>query len=213
MGCAILIPVLARPQLVSGLLENIASATPSDHHVLFLTDQHDDDERDAIAEAGGKELVCGGNYAAKINRGIAATGDKLVFLGADDLRFHPGWLEAAIRKLKPGIGVVGTNDLGNPRVMRGDLATHSLVTRAYAERGAIDGGGLLHEGYAHNWVDEELIATARKRNAFAFARMAHVEHLHPHWGKATSDATYTKGQATFADDHRLFRSRKRLWAT
>ena len=34
------------------------------------------------------------------------TDEPLIFQGADDLRFYPGWLEAAKAKLAPGIGVV-----------------------------------------------------------------------------------------------------------
>lgn len=208
---AILVPVLARPHLVAGLIDNIARTTPSEHTILFLTDPDDHAERAAIAAAGATELPCGGSWATKINLGIAATTTPLIFLGADDLRFHPDWLGAATRKLKPGIGLVGTNDLGNPRVMRGELATHALVARWYTQLGAADGGALLHEGYEHNFVDQELTETAKRRGAFAFARFSHVEHLHPHWGKSEIDATYEKGLATFARDRRTYRARRSMW--
>lgn len=212
MQLVILVPVLARPHRVEGLLDSIRSATTScEVRVLFLTDPGDQAERDAVRAAAAPELPCGGSYAQKINAGISATTEALIFLGADDLRFHPGWFEAAIAKVRGTIGVVGTNDLGNERVIRGEHATHSLVARSYTRQGAIDGPALLHEGYRHNFCDQEFVETARHRRAFAFASDSHVEHLHPHWGKADDDPTYAKGQVTFRLDRKTYHARRQLW--
>ncbi len=135
-----------------------------------------------------------------------------MFLGADDLRFHRGWLAAAQAALGPGIGVVGTNDLGNPRVMAGEHATHFLVTREYADRGLIDGKpGLLFEGYAHEYCDDELVGTAKHRGAWAFAEGSRVEHLHPTYGKAPMDASYAAQRQRMRASVVLFRQRRRLW--
>ena len=49
--------------------------------------------------------------------------------------FSPGWLDAALAHDGPGIGVIGTNDLHNPAVLRGLHSTHSLVKRTYADLG------------------------------------------------------------------------------
>lgn len=212
---AILVPVLGRPKRVAPLLKSIAEATSIDHTILFLTDSEDLEEREAIhaAGAGDSEIACGGSYAKKINLGLSSTSEPLIFFAADDLHFHPGWAEAAIAKLEDGIGVVGTNDLGNPRVIAGETATHSLITRAYAALGAIDGGPLLHEGYTHNFVDTELVETARARHAFAFAADSHVEHLHPYWGKGDADETYSRGEHYFHVDRSRYRRRRQLWET
>jgi glycosyltransferase involved in cell wall biosynthesis len=209
---AVLIPVLARPHRVAALLESLAAATRSPYRALFICDPHDHAEQQAVRDAGAEALIVAGNYARKINQGVAASTDPLIFLGADDLHFHPGWLAHARQHLAPGIGVVGTNDLGNPRVVSGRHATHCLVTRAYASLGCIDQPGqLLCEAYAHNFVDDELVATARRREAWAFARQAVVEHQHPHWGKADMDATYETGLASFEADRELHRTRIPLW--
>lgn len=111
------------------------------------------------------------------------------------------------------VGVVGTNDLGNPRVIAGKTATHSLVTRAYVgEHGTVDEPGkVLHEGYQHNFCDTEFVETAKRRGAWAFAGDSVVEHLHPHWSKGDDDETYRRGQAGFEVDRRLHARRRRLW--
>jgi hypothetical protein len=148
---------------------------------------------------------------AKINRAVWQTDEPLIFLGADDIRFRPGWYEAAAAKLKPGIGLVGTNDLHHPRVVRGRHATHFLATRAYATSGHIDGPGLMHDGYHHCFADDELVETARARGAWAMALDSHVEHLHPSWGNAPDDPVYQASYAPFEADRALFRSRRHLW--
>jgi hypothetical protein len=134
-------------------------------------------------------------------------------MGACDLRFHAGWIEAAVAELGPGIGVVGTNDLGSKRVIAGNHSTHSLVTRDYVDRfGTIDRPGIaLHEGYLHEFVDDEFVQTAMHRNAFAFAFDAHVEHLHPAWGKAPSDRSYEQAPFRMRMGRKLYRQRQHLW--
>lgn len=208
----ILIPVLGRPARVAQLVASIKAATPEPHRVLFIADPDDTPTLEAIAAAGAEVITPGGSYARKINAGIAATSEPLIFLAADDLTFHPGWLTAAAAKLTDRIGVVGTNDLANPRVISGQHATHSLVARWYADLGHHDGPGLLHEGYRHNFVDDELVATARARGAWAVAADAHVEHHHPCWGTAEVDATYERGRQHFRLDRRLWLHRSRLIA-
>lgn len=223
---SILVPVLKRPHRVKPLLESISAATP-EAQVLFLADPDDLPELEAIrferrrCELAGLPLcvsvhATGGNYARKINQGVELSRAPLLFFGADDLHFHPGWLEAARSALggleRAGIGAVGTNDLCNPKVIAGDHATHFLVARWYAELGAIDGGGPLHEGYEHEWVDNEFIETARRRGAYAHAGDAIVEHLHPMAGKAESDALYAAAPERMRSGHRIFRQRRPLWA-
>jgi glycosyltransferase involved in cell wall biosynthesis len=213
VSLAILVPVLRRPHRVRPLLDSIAAATPEPYRVLFICDPDDAAEIAAIEEAQGKLIICAGNYAAKINMAVDLTTEPLIFLGADDLHFHEGWLGAAKAKLGPGIGVVGTNDLCSKRVMRGEHSTHSLVTREYVERGTIDEPGkLLHEGYLHEFVDDELVATAKHRGAYVHAHGSIVEHLHPMAGKAPMDELYERQRSRMRFGRRLFRLREPLWS-
>jgi hypothetical protein len=181
--------------------------------VLFLADPDDDAEHRAIEVMGAEMQLVDGNYAKKINRGVEMTREPLIFQGADDLRFHPGWFEAATAALGEGIGVVGTNDLLSKRVMAGKHSTHSLITRDYARRGTIDDPDkVMHEGYPHEFVDDEFIETAIRRGAFAHAADAIVEHLHPAAGKAPMDSLYIAAGRRLILGRLRYRWRRRLWS-
>jgi hypothetical protein len=219
----ILVPMLGRHHRVFPLLESIDATTPG-AVVMFCLTPNDglvDGEINRAVQRGspsriGKTIVvrrATGDYARKINAGYRATSEPLMFLGADDLSFRPGWFEAAVAKLGPGIGVVGTNDLGSPRVMRGEHSTHSLVTRRYADEfGTIDEKGcVLYEGYPHEWVDDELVGTAKHRGAWAMALDSHVEHLHPNWGKAPADALYRQQTMRMRIGQGIYTQRMGLW--
>lgn len=206
---SILVPVLGRPHRVRPLLDSITAATPEPHEVVFLADQADRATLDVLRATDARVEAPGGSYAGKINHGVRATDAPLVFFAADDLNFHPGWLAAAEAKLTGSVGVVGVNDL---IARRRDHATHFLVARWYAESPTIDGEpGPMHEGYHHWFVDDEFIATARHRAAYAYAPAAHVEHLHPMNGQAPDDDTYRKGRAKARLDRSTFHRRQPLW--
>jgi hypothetical protein len=212
MSVAILCPVLARPQNVAPLLESIRSSTPGPHRVLFLCDPDDRAEQDAIAAAGGWMLSPGGNYAAKIRAGVDATDEPLVFLGADDLRFRPGWLEAAQAHMTSRVQVVGVNDLIS-RPHRPQHATHFLLTREAATMPCLDGSpGPLFGGYSHWRCDDELIATATKRRMYAYAPDSRIEHRHVMVDPTLDDETYRKGRSTARLDTKRFARRMHLWA-
>lgn len=212
----VLVPMLRRAHRVQPLVESLVATCPS-ARLLFVCSPGDGTVIQTIVAAGQEHItVTGpepGDYARKINAGYRATDEPLLFLGADDLSFHPGWFEAAVAVLAPGVGVVGTNDLGSPRVMAGDHATHSLVTRDYVDRfGTIDEpGAILHEGYVHEYVDDELVATAKYRGAWRFAADSHVEHLHPDWGKAPTDELYAQQRERMRASRATYDARRLLW--
>ena len=215
---AILVPVLRRPHRVAPTMGSVAAATTVPHRLLFIASPGEDAEVDALERAGADFVVVDwepgpGDYARKINHGYRLTEEPYLFTGADDLAFHPRWAEEALARMTGRVGVVGTNDLGNPRVMRGLHSTHSLVRRAYAdERGTVDGpGAIYHEGYPHEYVDNELVGTAKHRRAWAFARRSFVEHLHPNWGKAPSDESYAAEPERIHLSRQVYESRRHLW--
>lgn len=215
VGVAILIPVLARPHRVAPLLANIRSATPEPHRVLFIADVDDLDEIAALGEGGAEWITVDQprNYAGKINAGYRATSEPLLFMGADDLNFHRDWYSRALAWMGDGIDVVGTNDICNPRVMTGAHSTHTLVKRSYVKkRGTIDEyDKVLHEGYAHEYTDDEFVQTAMKRGVYAHAFDSIVEHLHPLVKKAEDDSTYRLGRSRTRESRRLFQQRSPLW--
>lgn len=214
---AVIVPVLNRPRNVSRTIADVAAATPTPHRVLFVADPDDRVELDALDAAGADYVVMErhATYAKKINAGFAATTEPLVFSAADDLHFHPGWLERASSLLDGTVQVVGTNDLGNPRTINGDHSTHTLFTRDYIDTvgGTVDGGPgvVLCEQYPHDYCDDEFVGTAKARGVYAHAFDSVVEHLHWLWGKGDKDATYLRGQETSRQGRRIYQRRRRLW--
>lgn len=213
----IIIPVFDRPHRAAPVLESAKAATPA-ASVLFVGNPGDEAEHEAVRAAGGDLLVIeherlSGDYARKINTAYRLTTHPLLFLAADDVHFHPGWFERVASRLGDGIEVVGTNDLGNRRVMAGVHSTHTLVTRNYVDtQGTIDGPGeVLHEGYAHEYVDDEFIETAKMRGAFAHATDAIVEHLHPFWEKAPTDPLYDAHWQRMRMGRLVYNNRRHRW--
>jgi hypothetical protein len=220
---AVLIPVLGRPHTISPVLQSIGETTPS-VRVVFIATVGDTGVFAALRDMAQANTpfdvltmrrTASGDYARKINYAAANTDADVFFLGASDLRFHPGWLENGTRPFYGGkrIGVVGTNDLGNSRVMAGEHSTHSFVTRWYMEEfGLIDQPGkILYEGYAHEFVDDELVGTAKHRDMYVWAGDSIVEHLHPQWGKAEPDAMYQKARIRMRASRNLFNRRRKMW--
>jgi hypothetical protein len=173
------------------------------------------DEATAAAwlDAGAEVLESGEqtSFAAKANLGYAKMAQPWVLLVGSDVHFYPGWLDQAMAAAAPtGAQVVGTNDCGNPRVIAGEHATHMLIRRSYIDEhgSSWDGPGVVaHEGYRHNFVDNELVAVAKQRGVWAMALASKVEHLHPFWGRAEMDEVYKLGQSHFEEDRALFAER------
>lgn len=214
---AVLIPALGRPDTVPKVIRSIRRTTPNCRIVLICTEGDnlviDKVLHDPIAECIVVPPNEYGDYAKKINIGYRETKEPLLFLGATDLKFWPHWYERAVKELRDGIGVVGTNDLGNPDVLAGKHSTHSLVTRDYVDQyGTIETPGeVLYEGYWHEYVDNEFVETAKYRNAFAMAKDSVVEHLHPWFNKADMDKSYRAARKRFQPGRDLFESRSVLW--
>lgn len=209
---AVIVPVLRRPQNAEPFMRSLRATTGL--AAVYAVANHDDPETaKAWDEAGASVLYADGvSFACKVNAGYAQTSEPWLFVTGDDVRFHPGWLDHA-QAVGATHDVVGTNDLGNPRVLRGEHATHMLLRRRYLDEqgGSWDGpGSVCHEGYRHWFVDDEIVTAARRRGAFAFAPGSVVEHLHPAWGKGESDEVYDLGQASQAEDRALFVERATL---
>lgn len=217
---AVIVPVLGRPGNAAPFVESLRASGAPLARVYAVADDADTKTADAWLEAGATVLLWGalkdedawlpGTFAQKVNLGYSATSEPWLFLTGDDVRFHPGWLDQAQHAAAGGASVIGTNDLHNPRVTAGEHATHLLVRRSYVDdRGASwDGPKVVaHEGYAHWFVDDEVVTAARQRGAWAMAIHSKVEHLHPLWGLAEDDDTYRLGQSHAGADKALFAAR------
>lgn len=219
MTLVVLVPVLDRPHNVAPLVESLRATAP-DVDLLFVTSPGCDAEREAIRAAGADMLEAPwhgqvvGDYAKKINLGYRSTTADLILCGADDIRFRAGWLEAVLEQAAdPRAGVIGTNDLANPRVIRGEHSTHPVVARWYADIGAVADrpASIYYEGYWHECVDDELVQVAQARGVWRFAERAHVEHLHPNWGTAPEDEVYSMQAARLRFGHRVLKRRRAMW--
>jgi hypothetical protein len=214
----ILVPMLGRPHHVDPLLATIRDSTPG-CRVLFVTTPGDVEVEAAIDATDRERIEVKrrpiGDYARKVNAGYRHTTEPLLFTGASDLAFRSGWFEAATAELTPEIGVVGTNDDGNPLVTSGKHATHFLVTREYADAcGTVDGGpgAIFAEVYPHEFVDNEMIGTAKYRGAYAMALDSHVTHLHPHWFPSIpSDEGYDAQPGRMSVGRAIYGRRCRQW--
>lgn len=213
---AIIVPLLRRPWRVAPLLGSITATTTVPHEVVFACTPSDLATIDAVrAERHDPLLVPWhpkGDYARKIQAGIDATDSPYVFTGADDLKFHPHWFENAAKLMDGTVGVVGTNDLCSKRVMAGEHGTHFLVARWYIDLGTFDEPGVLfHHGYVHEFVDDELVGTAKKRGAWAHAADSVVEHLHPMNGGAPMDDLYAAQRSRMGRSKALYLRRRQQW--
>ena len=191
----VLVPVLGRPQNAEPFMRSLRASTGL---VNVFVGCSDPDDHAAWLAQGATVVDTGARttFAEKVNDLVKLGTAPWVFVCGDDVKFHPGWLDHA-QVIGQRFSVVGTNDLGNPRVVAGEHATHLLIRRSYIdERGASwDGPGVVcHEGYGHWFVDDEIVAVAKERGEWGMALGSIVEHLHPAWGKSEIDDTYRLGQ-------------------
>ena len=209
---AVIVPVLDRPQHAAPFMASLRASTGL-ARVYAVCQGDDQDTAAAWLDAGAEVLESGEqtSFAAKANLGYAKTSEPWVLLVGSDVHFYPGWLDQALAAAAPGpFDVVGTNDCGNPRVIAGDHATHMLIRRAYIdEQGASwDGPGVVcHEGYRHNFVDDEIVTAAKQRGVWAMALGSKIEHLHPYFGKGEMDDVYRLGEQHAEEDKALFAKR------
>jgi len=224
LDTVVVVPVLRRPHRIAPFLDSLAAATPETHRAVFVASDGDAATIAAVLEfADGDPLVSlevlapnrAGDYAKKCNHVYRTSSEPFLFLAADDLAFHDRWLHHALELMAdPVAGVVGTQDLApTARAKAGEHSTHCLVRRRYVdELGTIDTPGrVLHEEYPHEYVDDELVGTAKARGAWRFAELSIVEHLHPSWGKAPMDALYRQQRRRMDEGRRIFARRRALW--
>jgi glycosyltransferase involved in cell wall biosynthesis len=212
---AVIVPVLRRPDNAGPFMRSLRASTAL-AEAYAVADPDDTATAQAWADAGATVLFTDrgddrpGTFAEKANIGAAKTSEPWLFLVGDDVRFHPGWLDHAQAAGAAGAQVVGTNDMGNPRVLAGEHATHLLIRRTYIEQmgASWDGPGVVaHEGYRHWYVDDEIVTAARARGVWRMALGSRVEHLHPAWGKGEADDVYRLGAESAATDKALFEQR------
>lgn len=212
-----LVPVLGRPQNVEPLVRSwLAGGAPG--RLVFVVEIADVDERLAVERAASLHavefvrVVDAHTWPEKICAGVEAYPEAEWYLfAADDVTFQPGWWTATKQlRADPTVGVIGTNDMANPRTMSGEHTTHPLVRGTYArEQGTIDNPRMpVHTGYQHWFVDDELVWTAKHRGAWAHCPDAVIAHHHPYFDLSVPwDGTYGRGEQSAGQDRAVFASR------
>ncbi len=215
--CDVVVPVLHRPGNVERFMVSLKASTGL-ATAWFVCEPDDHEEMAEVGRWGGEVLVWDGashpgRFAEKVNFACRRTEAPWLLLVGDDVSFRAGWLDQAQDVAgRYGSNVVGTNDLCNPRVMRGEHATHPMIRRSYIEEvgASFDGPGVVcHEGYRHWFVDDEIVVAAKRRRTFQMALAAQVEHLHPIGGTAEMDEVYSLGNESVARDRELCERRVR----
>lgn len=217
---AVIVPILNRPQNAAPFMRSLRASTGL--ATVYAVGDPADEETMRAWERAGAEVICmenmddsvPGTFAQKVNLGYEQTAEPWLFLVGDDVRFHPGWLDHAQAVAGDRYHVIGTQDLGNARVLAGEHATHLLVRRAYVDEAGASWDGpkvAAHEGFRHWYVDDEIVAAAKQRGVWAMAMGSVVEHLHPVWGKGAMDATYELGGKSADADRALFQRRLRKY--
>jgi hypothetical protein len=221
MGQAVqvVIPTYRRPDSLLRVLDELwgtpgaipvvvrHTADPATHHALSQ-----------VGVAGSLAVVLDTTVepsgVTATNLGFAVTTTEWVVVGQDDIRYHPGWLAAALDCAnRTGAEVIGLNDLLRPPETEWSVTW--LVHRPYAvQHGLSVGypGMVFHPGYRKNYADNELNETAKHRRVWAYAADAVTEHLHPTVRKSPSDRTYTDNERWHDADRALYRARKHLWS-
>lgn len=209
----IYIPIL-RIERIDSILKNISDTT-SDYNVCFIVEKADFDTLKSLKKPHCTILLNKRTptYSGAINSAYEQTNAEYFFTGADDLSFHKDWHKYALAKMSDTIGVVGTNDLMNVHVLKGEKATHYLVKREYIKRlgGTIDNSYPVLFEYKHNYCDWEFIETAKKRGVFAPCLDSIVKHNHWTKGRAKFDAVYEKSNISKQEDKETFDAREILW--
>lgn len=207
---AVIVPVLRRPQHAEPFMSSLRASTGL--ATVYAIADHDDADTIAAWRTAGADVLSSNahTFAEKVNLGYRETDEPWIFITGDDVRFAAAWLDHAQAVAGNRFHVIGTNDLGNPRVTSGEHATHLLIRRSYVDDTGASWDGpkaVAHEGYRHWYVDDEIVTAAKQRGAWAMALGSIVEHLHPAWGKGETDEVYELGQSTAEQDRGLFLSR------
>lgn len=218
---AVVVPVLGRPQHAEPFMRSLLASTGL--ATVYAVCERSEPEVAAAWRHAGAEVLWDDDeqvdgegarahtFAEKANLAYRQTVEKFLFTCGSDVTFHPGWLSHAQHVADVlEASVVGVNDLGNQRTLAGEHAAHLLIRRSYVDEVGASWDGpkvVAHEGYTHNFVDDEIVHAAKQRGVWQMALGAVVEHHHPVFGKGEVDDVYRLGESSWEADRDLFRQR------
>jgi glycosyltransferase involved in cell wall biosynthesis len=204
---SVLLATTGRPQMAADALRNIADTTRG--HKIEIVVAADVDPVAASPLPRHCTLVY--DYRPELRGSSKAWNDALklstgdpVVLTADDVVFHPGWIEAALEALEQfpgGWGFVGLND-GH---WGADLSTHYLMSRRLITE--VFGGVVAWECYLHSFQDREANARAQAAGRYVWCGQARITHRHWLWGERVQDETDTRNLGGHTASEMAFHAR------
>ena len=125
-------------------------------------------------------------------------------LGADDLIWADGWLEAAMELFAAG-EVIGLNDTHTDL---NQYAPHYMASAAFCRD--VLGGCLVPPIYRSWWFDREVCEIAQSFGVYVPGWGVIVAHTHPDWKTAEMDDIYSQARPLHDADRALYLRRQRL---
>lgn len=217
MKLGIYIPTFGRPNKLQQVADNIKEATRGDYSLYWCVESFDKESIKAAKKTGAKVIINRGKpcYADALQTVYENTKEQIFFWGNDDFLFLKDWDAEPMKMMNENneIGVLGVRD-GNPNTR---FSTISFIRRSYIEEqsGVIDMPNRVLYPYHHNYVDDELTGTAKKRGVWAYCTTPCIHHQHHSFkwlGDFPHDKTYAKNDANFAKDSETYYSRVHLWS-
>ena len=217
MKVAVLYPTKGRPKQARERLSALLSQdTPEgvELEVIAAVCEDDIETRTMIAglRAYGDRLLVtirdsdttsveGWNQAYKV---AANRGAYWHVLGADDIVFHDGWLDEAVRIVRLGnVGVIGFNDL---QTNIDNYAPHFMLSEYFAD--VYQDDWMIPPAYKTWWFDREICERAKALGQYAPAWNAILEHRHPDWKTAPMDDTYKEAWPHHDEDKATYLKRR-----
>jgi GT2 family glycosyltransferase len=201
-----LLATTGRPSMAQRCVQGIRDTTRGHDIEIIAAVDNDPDTRGLLGRHVDRLLYSGeyrGCSQAWNDALVASTGDLLV-LAADDLVWHPGWLDAALATMNEfpeGWGLVGFND-GH---MGAELSTHYLMSRRLVRD--VFGGRVAWDCYRHSFNDVEANERAKRAGRYAWCEAAHVTHEHWLFGQRAQDPTDQRSLPQHPDSQRAYEQR------
>lgn len=203
----VLLPVLYRPENLRCALQSLKETAPDVGVVVAI--EADDDKSKWVGRSYNATVAICSEYRAGCarawNTALAATpGNAWVYvLGADDVIFLPGWIEAAEKALQRlgGSGLIGLRD---NRKNEKYPATHYAMTKDYLIQH--NGGVMACPHYVLEGVDVEAIERAKCASKYALTDEVCIEH---NWNGHKPDWWFLERQQKGNRMRRLLEERRK----
>jgi hypothetical protein len=177
--------------------------------VLDLDDEASALAVEPLAHVPGVQVLAGpaGTAISKWNIGLAHARGNWIVLGADDLYFRDGWIDAMVSVGSPFVGLRDVLPGDPDQAPTWPWVSHYAMTREFIVR---HHGGVLAIPHYHSWyTDVETCERAVRAGLFALTAVPVTEHRHVSHGKAPDDDTYRRGRQWHEMDRDVFIRRQR----